>query len=244
MKLSIKNTNDKVLDINVNTNNSSILTLFSSDNYTRRVIEAGTGLVSVEAGLVFTNKDIAGPDNTVTCLGSILDKVYNNKHLLLYDANLELLFMIPDVTDIIGMFDLYTVDVVGMAIGTATDNKNNGVTTFGINQKFISNTKIKLDVSKLDSITATIDTLNIPGLSNPLPNSRPVSIDTINANTSVYNSHTYIVPGININFGNSIVSPSIDVGLVIGHNSRELRAKACNLPVATLTNLKAVCILD
>lgn len=243
MKINIvDNTSGNTLVVNVNDNSCSMLTLFEVNNYNKRVIDTNTVKTTLPANITLKNE--AGDE--LYCIGLISDKMYKNDHMVIYDDVNELLFLIPNVLHIIELYPLFSVEVVGVMLGTNTPNKNNGVETFGIQQKFNSKSKIKLNKDLLSSITISLDTLEIPGVVSMISNGNPVSIFNVNASTSIYNSFTSLVIGLSIDFGDSIITNDVNCAIAIGHNSKDIRAKTCLLPKdkVTSTTFKTVYILD
>lgn len=243
MKINIvDNTSGNTLVVNVNDNSCSMLTLFEVNNYNKRVIDTNTVKTTLPANITLKNE--AGDE--LYCIGLISDKMYKNDHMVIYDDVNELLFLIPNVLHIIELYPLYNVEVVGVMLGTSVTNKNNGVETYGLQQKFNNKAKIKLNKDLLANIVISVDTLEIPGVVSMITNGNPVSIVNVNADTSIYNSFTSIVIGLSIDFADTIISETVNCALAVGHNSKDIRAKTCLLPKdkVTSTTFKTVYILD
>ena len=243
MKINIVDSiTGNTLIVNINDNSCSMLTLFERNNYTKRALD--TNPVKTPLPANFTIKNEAG--ELLYCIGLISDNMYKNDHMVIYDDANELLFLIPNVLHLVELYPLYNVEVVGVMLGTAVTNKNNGVETYGLQQKFNNKAKIKLNKDLLANIVISVDTLEIPGIVSMITNGNPISIVNVNAETSIYNSFTSIVIGLSIDFADAIISETVNCALAVGHNSKDIRAKTCLLAKdkVTSTTFKTVYILD
>lgn len=243
MKINIVDSiSGNTLIVNINDNSCSMLTLFERNNYTKRALDTNTVKTPLPANFTITNE----ANELLYCVGLISDNMYKNDHMVIYDDANELLFLIPNVLHLVELYTLYNVEVVGVMLGTDVANKNNGVETYGLQQKFNSKTKIKLNKDLLSNIVISLDTLEIPGIVSMITNGNPISIVNVNAETSIYNSFTSIVIGLNIDFTDTIISDTVNCALAVGHNSKDIRAKTCLLPKdkITSTTFKTVYILD
>ena len=140
-----------------------------------------------------TIKDVNG--NDIHCIGIVKDPLYKNSIMVLYSKEDKLLFAVPNVLHLLKLFSSTTVQVSGVGLGTKLEKRNDNVSSYSLTHIHSNVGKIDLDITKLDTITISTASFNIPGV-----------VDDNNLGKATYLKHG---SSDTISFENSYISVAI-----------------------------------
>ncbi len=104
--------------------------------------------------------------NIIHCIGIVKDPLYKNSIMVLYSKEDKLLFAVPNVLHFLKLFSSTTVQVSGVGLGTKLEKRNDNVSSYSLTHIHSHVGKIDLDVAKLNTITISTASFNIPGVVN------------------------------------------------------------------------------
>lgn len=133
--------------------------------------------------------------NVIHCIGIVKDPLYKNSIMVLYSKEDKLLFAVPNVLHFLKLFSSTTVQVSGVGLGTKLEKRNDNVSSYSLTHVHSNVGKIDLDEAKLDTITISTASFNIPGV-----------VNDNNLGKAIYLKHG---SGDTINFENSCLSVAI-----------------------------------
>lgn len=133
--------------------------------------------------------------NDIHCIGIVKDPLYKNSIMVLYSKEDKLLFAVPNVLHLLKLFSSTTVQVSGVGLGTKLEKRNDNVSSYSLTHIHSNVGKIDLDITKLDTITISTASFNIPGV-----------VDDNNLGKATYLKHG---SGDTINFENGYISVAI-----------------------------------
>lgn len=237
---------DNELTVNVNLKESTGLSIIKEQEYNNRVINKDSGLIpldnTIELLILVNGVEVAG-----NVIGTIVDPVYSNRHMLIYSDVLEVLFVIPNPLDYFGLFKSYSIDVNGVILG-GNDIVRNDITsnTLNINQRQPVKEeykKFKLDVTKLSDITVEAVALNYPGLIKQGNLPAPIYIEKVTDGNIKYDN-TYVALGLNIDFKDSIITDTFNVNIIHGHDNKNNRSRTVNINKSNLVDFKTLYVIE
>ena len=104
--------------------------------------------------------------NIIHCIGIVKDPLYKNSIMVLYSKEDKLLFAVPNVLHFLKLFSSTTVQVSGVGLGTKLEKRNDNVSSYSLTHIHSHVGKIDLDEAKLNTITISTASFNIPGVVN------------------------------------------------------------------------------
>ena len=247
-RMWMKNANDDILNLNVKMLGAVSMVIIPEDELSSKKIESVTAVtkpVGIEFGsesrIIDNNGNVV--EDELFCLGVISDPIYKNIHMIMYSKNEELLFTIPDLTREIGLFNCYDLEVQGISLVTGEVKRSDNTTTHSLDNTFTNIGKIKLDTTKLNTISFKTHSLVVNVIPQDEKLNRPNYIRTSGEHT-ILRDDTHMSLGLELIFPDGVIlNKQIHAGIFHGLNRTSCRQTVMNVEVNRIKDFTKICFI-
>ena len=181
--------------------------------------------------------------NIIHCIGIVKDPLYKNSIMVLYSKEDKLLFAVPNVLHFLKLFSSTTVQVSGVGLGTKLEKRNDNVSSYSLTHVHSNVGKIDLDEAKLNTITISTASFNIPGVVNDNNLGKAIylkhgSSDTINFENSCLSVAIKLVIPEDVLVDKTLIS-----GVVFPYNVKNNRYEIFDIEKDKLADFSKWCFI-